>query len=70
MAREFVSYVLERHPNAEWPALYDAMCRTAQQRQFRGMGYDDLLRVGISFGLFSLDEVERLVLEVRGVRSN
>jgi hypothetical protein len=45
----------------QWPALYDEMCRVAARRLYKGMGYEDLRKMGLSFGLGGLDKTARLL---------
>ena len=44
----------------QWPALYDEMCRVAAKRLYKDMGYAELRKVGLSFGLSGLDNTARL----------
>jgi hypothetical protein len=37
------------------------MCRVAGQRLFRGLGYTDLRKLGLSFGLTDIDDTIRMV---------
>ncbi|HUT96871.1 MAG TPA: hypothetical protein VMW60_01995 [Dehalococcoidales bacterium] len=53
--RDFIIFCLERQGKG-WPALYDEMCRVAGQRLFRGLGYTDLRKRGLSFSLANIDD--------------
>ena len=44
----------------QWPAIYDEMCRVAARRLYKGMGYAELRKIGLSFGLGGLDNTARL----------
>ena len=60
IVRDFILFCLRRQGKG-WPALYDEMCRVAGQRLFRGLGYTDLRKLGLSFGLIDIDDTIRLV---------
>lgn len=58
--RDFIIFCIERRGKG-WPALYDEMARVAGQRLFRGLGYTDLKKLGLSLSLNGVDETIRLV---------
>ncbi len=60
VARDFVLFCVHRH-GQEWPALYDEMCWVAGHRLFRGMGYTELSKVGLSLGLTNIEDTIRVV---------
>lgn len=60
VARDFILYCVQRH-GKEWPALYDEMCWVAGHRLFRGLGYTELRRLGISFSLNNIENTIRMV---------
>jgi len=60
VARDFILYCVQRH-GKEWPALYDEMCRVAGHRLFRGLGYTELRRLGVSFSLNNIENTIRMV---------
>ena len=59
-ARDFVIFCIQRH-GKEWPALYDEMCWVAGHRLFRGLGYTELTKLGLSFSLTNIEDTIRLV---------
>lgn len=63
LATEFILFCLKRRP-ARWPEIYDEMCWVAGRRLFRGLGYEELSREGLSLGLAGLPQLRRLVEEV------
>ena len=63
VAADFIRFCVMRS-GAEWPALYDEMCRVAARRLYLGMGYTELNRVGLSFSLNSLDRTFNMVTQV------
>jgi len=66
VAVEFVKYVLQQNPQANsFEEIYDAMTRTACNRSFHNLGYEELAFTGISFALFATSELERLINEVQ-----
>ena len=65
LAREFVLFCINRC-GKEWPALYDEMCRVAGQRLFRGLGYDELRELGLSFGITRIDDTVTVITSVIG----
>jgi len=58
--RDFILFCVERR-GKDWPALYDEMARVAGQRLFRGLGYMELKKLGLSLRLNGLDETIQLV---------
>jgi len=60
VARDFILFCVHRH-GKEWPALYDEMCWVAGRRLFRGLGYDELRKLGLSFSLTSIEDTIRMV---------
>jgi hypothetical protein len=65
LALEVVCFVIQRQSGADFPALYDAMCRAASLRSFRGLGRRELAEAGVSFSLLAMDNLEALVEEAR-----
>lgn len=62
-AIEFVRFC-HRRSGATWPDIYDEMCAVAARGSFRGMGYDELGELGVSFGLTHLAPLARATAEV------
>lgn len=60
VARDFVIFCIRRH-GKEWPALYDEMCWVAGHRLFRGLGYDDLRKLGVSLSLNDIEKTIKIV---------
>ena len=60
VAHEFISFCIQRN-GKEWPALYDEMCWVAGRRLFRGLGYTELRRLGLSFSLTNIEDTIRMV---------
>lgn len=61
-AIEFARYIASRAPRGTpWTAIYDEMCRVAQSRAFRGMGYSELSDAGVSLAITGLDRICRLL---------
>jgi len=60
VARDFILYCIERH-GKEWPTLYDKMCWVAGHHLFRGMGYEGLRGVGLSFSLSGVEDTCKMV---------
>ncbi len=60
LAHEFILFCAHRR-GGEWPALYDEMCWVAGHRLFHDMGYTELSRVGLSFGLDNIERTIRMV---------
>jgi len=70
-AVEFIRFCYRRRRVA-WPEIYDDMCAVAARGSFRGWGFTDLARYGISFTISELPVlaaiVERVVGEERSRR--
>lgn len=62
-AVEFVRFCYLRR-RVSWPELYDEMCMVAARGSFRGMGYDELAEVGVSFTLSGLPPLNLLTSRV------
>ncbi len=60
VARDFVLFCVRRH-GKEWPALYDKMCWVAGHRLFRGLGYEELRRLGLSLSLNDIENTIKIV---------
>jgi len=60
VARDFILFCVHRN-HKEWPALYDEMCWVAGHRLFRGLGYAELRKVGISLSLTNIEDTIRMV---------
>jgi hypothetical protein len=60
VVRDFILFCIQRQGN-KWPALYDEMCWVAGRRLFRGLGYADLSKLGLSFSLASIDNTIKVV---------
>ena len=60
VVRDFILFCMQRH-GEEWPALYDEMCWVAGQHLFRGLGYTELRRLGLSLSLAKIDDTIRMV---------
>ena len=60
VARDFILFCTHRN-HKEWPALYDEMCWVAGRRLFRGLGYAELRKAGISLGLTRIEDTIRMV---------
>ena len=60
LAGEFISFCIERN-GQEWPALYDEMCWVAGRRLFRGLGYEELRKLGLSLSLTGIDDTIRMI---------
>lgn len=69
-AVEFVRFCYLRR-RVSWPELYDEMCLVAARGAFRGMFYDDLAEVGVTFTLSGLPQLiqlsHRIVAEERAL---
>lgn len=62
VAIEFAQYIASRSPRGTpWTSVYDEMCRVAQMRSFRGMGYSELSAAGVSLAITRLDKICQLV---------
>ena len=60
VVHDFILFCIQRQGN-KWPALYDEMCWVAGRRLFRGLGYADLNKLGLSFSLASIDDTIKVV---------
>jgi len=60
VARDFILFCVHRH-GKEWPALYDEMCWVAGRRLFRGLGYAELRKLGLSLSLNNIENTIRMV---------
>jgi hypothetical protein len=69
LAQEFILFCVDRR-GSEWPALYDEMCRVAGRRLFLNMGYTELNRMGLSFGLDNIEHTIQMVDAVIARRQN
>lgn len=67
VVRDFILFCVQRQ-GQEWPALYDEMCRVAGRRLFRGLGYAELKKLGLSFSLTSLEDTIRMVDAVAALK--
>lgn len=69
-AIEFVRFCYLRR-RVSWPELYDEMCLVAARGSFRGMTYEDLSDVGITFTLYGMPWLiqlsHRIVAEERAL---
>jgi hypothetical protein len=68
-AEAFVRFCYRRRAVA-WPELYDEMCAVAARGEYRGLGYEQLERIGIRFALPALPRLcqvaDRVIAEERG----
>ena len=62
-AVDFVRFCYRRR-RVGWPELYDEMCAVAGRGLYRGLGSDDLSRLGIGFSLFEMQALAALVQQV------
>lgn len=62
-AVEFVRFCYRRRAVA-WPELYDEMCAVAQRGDYRGMGYEQLERLGIGLALAALPRLAAMAARV------
>ena len=60
LARDFILFCVHRN-GREWPALYDEMCWVTGRRLFRGLGYAELRRLGLSLSLTNIEDTIRMV---------
>ena len=67
VARDFILLCTQRN-HKEWPALYDEMCWVIGHRLFRGLGYAELRKVGISLSLTNIENTIRMVDAVAAQR--
>jgi len=70
LARDFIRFVLDSHPQTPWPALYDCMVNAAVMRRFRGLGLSELRAAGLPLSLSAMDELEKLTEEARRLLPN
>jgi hypothetical protein len=63
LACDFILFCLRRN-GREWPALYDEMCWVTGRRLFRGLGYAELRRLGLSLSLTNIEDTIRMVDKV------
>ncbi|MBI4294991.1 MAG: hypothetical protein HY669_02350 [Chloroflexi bacterium] len=56
----FVRFCVHRRGNC-WPDLYDEMCRVASNKLYKGLGYTELRRLGVSLSLDNLDKTARTI---------
>ena len=56
----FVLFCVRRR-GKDWLALYDEMCRVAGQGLYQRLGYEELKKLGLSFGLNNIDQTFRIV---------
>ena len=63
VARDFIVFCIQRR-GEEWPALYDEMCRVAGRKLFRGLGYTDLNKLGLSFALTKIEDTIMMVSSI------
>ena len=59
-ARDFILFCIHRQ-GKEWPALYDEMCWVVGHRLFRGLGYAELRKLGLSLALTNIEDTIRMV---------
>ncbi len=69
IACEFVRFCQQRC-QLGWPDIYDEMCWVAGHKLFRGMGYDELIKVGLSLGINGIDDTFALLEEVSSSSGN
>jgi hypothetical protein len=58
-ALAFVRFCYRRRAVA-WPELYDEMCAVAARGDYRGLGYEELERIGIRFALAALPRLAEM----------
>ena len=72
ITRDFILFCIHRQ-GKEWPALYDEMCWVAGHRLFRGLGYAELRKLGLSLALTNIEDtigmVDSVISEEEKVRS-
>lgn len=56
----FIKFCLDRKGKT-WPVLYDEMCLVAGQRLYKGLGYDDLNKRGMSLALGNINNLIQTV---------
>jgi len=57
---DFVLFCINRQ-GKEWPALYDEMCWVAGHRLFRGLGYTELRKLGVSLSLNDIENTIKII---------
>jgi hypothetical protein len=62
-ALAFVRFCYRRRAVA-WPELYDEMCAVAARGDYRGLGYEELERIGIRFALAALPRLAEIASRV------
>ena len=67
VARDFILFCTQRN-HKEWPDLYDEMCWVVGHRLFRGLGYAELRKVGISLSLTNIEKTISMVDAVTAQR--
>lgn len=60
IAHDFILFCIHRQ-GKEWPELYDEMCWVAGHRLFRGLGYAELRKLGLSLALTNIEDTIRMV---------
>ena len=60
VAHDFILFCIHRC-DKEWPALYDEMCWVAGHRLFRGLGYAELRKAGLSLSLTKIEDTIKMV---------
>ena len=60
LVRDFILFCAQRQGKG-WPALYDEMCWVSGRRLFKGLGYADLRKLGLSFSLTNIQDTIRMV---------
>lgn len=60
IAHDFILFCIHRQ-GKEWPALYDEMCWVTGRRLFRGLGYAELRKLGLSLALTNIEDTIRMV---------
>ena len=67
--RDFILFCVERSGN-EWPSLYTEMANVSSQRLFRGLGYSELQKMGLSLALSRIDELRQQIEQAMYCRKN
>jgi len=60
VVHDFILFCINRN-GKEWPALYDKMCWVAGRRLFRGLGYAELQKLGLSLSLNHIEDTIRMI---------
>jgi len=58
--KDFILFCVERR-GKEWPGIYDEIAAAAGQRLFRGLGYDELRRLGLSLAASKAAQLRQLI---------